>query len=648
MKNNKFLRLMATMLSVSILASGFAAEPIQAKVKLPDLRNINLSKKEKIGIGVGVPSGTAVVIGIGIIGKMIHNHNKRKNVSKKAPSSSDDMKEWEDNFWDILVGEFKNVVDVDEDLADWAKENYPELENKLSQVKPRGDSVVVINCRDARQALLINVPDMRGLVTTIGEIQNIIRWLRQARENSQKLPNLPLPQLTVEVKKKRDVHGAPHTVDVADGVNSKIRQDLLTRAQSLKSHKNSGQGGKAFTNNWEQLCYLLGSAENVNWVQTNYPEWVSRLSNSSGYGQICQPNDYTRGDKHKTKLETDDYENFALMSIAYSLLLAKAENYCADDPKNNELIVGRPTISFKPSSEGDKNARRAKIKVLDEDILCCAQKHFDEWGLKDKKIGFLNAGDPYDPNGFLPNRGCALEEYLSMNTTLVRDLSHKEFRKAANSWDGKGFYTTRGEFPPVVNSGSWDKKHRRYVYEDFSSASDRLFGTGEFADAHRDFFHERGIMSKNVRLIRPLGSTVWKHPIEQFSNFDVTSQKLADKAFCVLSIAGLEDRSGTVIMDPTYREKWKEITKKQCRFALEAFIREGVRVPFLCAFSAGCFGGSATIVAECFRELLIDEGYADAFDTVVFPIIGGQDPLNGRSGNIWAFRKEFLTPIPAQ
>ena len=67
---------------------------------------------------------------------------------------------------------------------------------------------------------------------------------------------------------------------------------------------------------------------------------------------------------------------------------------------------------------------------------------------------------------------------------------------------------------------------------------------------------------------------------------------------------------------------------------MKGFIREGVKVPFLCAFGAGAFGGKASMVAECWRELLIDEGYIHYFDYVVFPI-GYSD------SNCQAFKSAF-------
>ncbi len=352
-------------------------------------------------------------------------------------------------------------------------------------------------------------------------------------------------------------------------------------------------------------------------------------------------------ERHYSRIKKDSfYENYALMNLAHSLRLAKAENYDAGSEKNNELMSGKASIdeTMLETVDGDTDEhkkiigeRLGKVIVEDEDILRSAQRHFDDLGLKDKKFGFLNAGDPYDPNGFLPNHGSALEEYLSMNTTLCRDLSHKKFRREGDTAPD-AFYTEREKaFPPVVEFPKRDPKTGGYYY-DTNGAWDRLTGAG------RNFYHERGLMSKNVYLTRNLGdcsksyhdddTSPWKNPTKRYDDFDVDRENgLGSKPFCVLSIAGLEDRSGTLLKKggdghtaEEYRQKWREITMKQCEFVLRAFIKEKVQVLFLCAFGAGCFGGLASIVADCFRELLIRKGYINYFDKVVFPI--GYDKRN--------------------
>jgi len=404
---------------------------------------------------------------------------------------------------------------------------------------------------------------------------------------------------------------------------SEIKKDLLKKASKIK------EGSKCFATTWDGLCFLLGKNA-TEFVKENYPEWEERLSKIDHYKNW-------RGYR---------YECYALMSMAFSLRLAVLENYKHDDKKNNELLFGK-NLSLKninlKSCNNNNNLRKERLKkviVEDNDILRSAHKFILNHPGFNFRIGVLSAGDPYEPNGFLPNRGSALEEYLSMITTSIYGLSGKEFRIGKGN---QGFYTTRSAFPPIC---TW------YEKPTIENIRERLVGPG------RDFYHERGIMSRNVRLIRNLGDCIknnyksdssfsWNRPGETFAEFNPPKDGLGNTKFCILSIAGLEDRSRSILdtfgsypidpkkpKGPTIRDIWKAITKKQCEFVLKAFIAEGVKVVFLCAFGAGCFGGKASIVAKCFRELLIDEGYIDYFDYVVFPI--GYD-----ENNFEAFKAEF-------
>lgn len=392
----------------------------------------------------------------------------------------------------------------------------------------------------------------------------------------------------------------------------KIIEDLKKKAPEIqKASKN--QDYSKFKTTWEGLSYLLGE-DATKFVEENYPEWKERLSKNS----------------YKNWQYYYGYESFALMSMAFTLRLAALKKYQHDDIKNNELLLGEnlPNFTLKPcNNDGNiRKKRLEKVIVEDNDILRSAHKFLLNHPGLNVKIGFLNAGDPYEPNGFLPNHGSALEECLSMNTTLVRDLSGKEFRKDQGK---QGFYTTRQNFPPVCDGDTSP------TIED---VRERQIGSG------RSFYHQRGIMSRNVRLIRNLGDcnkNDYKHdssfpfefPNKHFDEFNPPKDGLGAIKFCILSIAGLEDRSKTVLekfgdefinandtKSPTVHQIWEKITKTQCEFVLKAFINEGVKIPFLCAFGAGCFGGKASMVAKCFKELLIDEGYVDHFDYVVFPI----------------------------
>ena len=380
--------------------------------------------------------------------------------------------------------------------------------------------------------------------------------------------------------------------------------DLRKKAQKIydASHGENTE----FKNTWEGLKYLLGE-DATKFVIKNYPEWKERLTKE-------RQSDW-KGGKSK-------HERFALMSMAYSLRLAAIENYDHSSTKNNELLIGEnlDKPEFTHCNKDDKvfKQRLNKVIVENNDILRSAHGFISEHSDLANYIGVLNAGDPYEPNGFLPNWGSVLEEYLSMTTTLVRDLSGKEFRKGKGN---QGFYTTREEFPPICGGSEKDMPSEEIIMQ-------RLTGLG------RDFYHERGIMSRNVYLIRDLGNihnNYWTDPVFPFQNpdkyltkFNPSKDGIGSVKFRILSIAGLEDRSRMILKkygkDTQIYKKWKEITKKQCEFVLKAFIHEGVRVPFLCAFGAGAFGGKASMVAECWRELLINEGYIERFDYVVFPI----------------------------
>lgn len=407
---------------------------------------------------------------------------------------------------------------------------------------------------------------------------------------------------------------------------AEIIKDLRNKSQKICDASSSKGKSNELTNTWKGLEFLLGK-DATKFVKENYPEWENRLTND------CESN--WRGNDSR-------YERFALMSMAYSLRLASIENYDHSSDKNNELLfgenLGKPKL--KHCNKGDEffKQRLKKVIVEDNDILRSAHGFILKYSKFADCVGVLNAGDPYEPNGFLPNRGSVLEEYLSMTTTLVRDLSGREFRKDVGK---QGFYTTRKNFPPICN---FDEQvpSKEVIMK-------RLTGTG------RDFYHERGIMSRNVHLIRDLGNLLYndyqsdpnfpfRSPYKYLTEFNPPKNGIGNVKFRILSIAGLEDRSGSILdtygKNTDIYKNWEKITKKQCEFVLKAFIKEGVKVPFLCAFGAGAFGGKASMVAQCWRELLIDEGYIDYFDYVVFPI-----GYNGKSGNYDAFRKEFENKI---
>ena len=397
---------------------------------------------------------------------------------------------------------------------------------------------------------------------------------------------------------------------------AEIIKDLRDKSQKIWD-ASFGKSNE-LKNTWEGLKSLLGE-DATKFVEENYPEWKNRL---------------TKDRQSNWRGNNSNHERFALMSMAYSLRLAAMEKYKHDDPQNNELLLGenldKPKLTNCIKDDEKFKERLKKVIVEDNDILRSAHGFILKHPEFAHCVGVLNAGDPYEPNGFLPNYGSVLEEYLSMTTTLVRDLSGREFRKGVGN---QGFYTTRDDFPPICG---WENVPSEKVI------MQRLTGTG------RDFYHERGIISRNVHLIRNPGNLnnnyksdpnfPFSNPDQYLTQFNPPKNGIGNVKFRILSIAGLEDRSKSILdkygKGTQIYETWKKITKKQCEFVLKAFRKEGVKVPFLCAFGAGAFGGKASMVAQCWRELLIDEGYIDHFDYVVFPI-GYSD------SNCQAFKSAF-------
>lgn len=628
MKNKVLSKLVSFVLSASTLVSCFSVAPSYAKSKL------TLSKEAKIGVGVGAGilgagllAGTLLILKYGSIDSdkdtgENKNESKSSDVSgerKQTNTSQSDVpiaqkpnvNAKERNMWKILENNL-------EENAEWVGNTYPALKENFSKIV-LGSDVPNIKITFIFNDGTCHPTEFEFCVKNVEETTKKLGVVAKQLLVYKRRSVDKLPKIQIQVGERSFCSAAvpsPTPIKADDySTPEGIQESLARRAEDFKKLDESEKKSR-FENNWGQLCYFLGSQENIDWVEENYPEWKERMSKgdflSPDYPTICGTN----------------LESFSLISIAYSLLSAKAEGYNPADKRNNELIVGMPDISGaeaeveRPSGTSEEvNATRCKkVEVLPEDILCCAHEHFYEWSLKDKKIGFLNAGDPYDPNGFLPNNGSVLEEYLSNMTTLIRDLSYKAFRRGSEGCVNGGFYDTRENFPPVVCFG----RNRSDPWK-------RLTGEG------RDFYHERGIMSKKVRLMRPIDKDVWRNYGPNLYNFSVDSGGLYDKEFCVLSIAGLEDRSKLLLCDGygehsavDYRTEWKKITKKQCEFVLKSFIKEGVRVPFLCPFGAGAFGGSSLLVVQCFYELLIEEGYADYFDKVVFPVLYGADSITGK------------------
>ena len=64
--------------------------------------------------------------------------------------------------------------------------------------------------------------------------------------------------------------------------------------------------------------------------------------------------------------------------------------------------------------------------------------------------------------------------------------------------------------------------------------------------------------------------------------------------------------------------------------------KENVQVLILGAWGCGAFHNNPNNVAQCFKTVLADYGYAKYFDNICFAIYGGED-----GKNITAFRNCF-------
>lgn len=64
-----------------------------------------------------------------------------------------------------------------------------------------------------------------------------------------------------------------------------------------------------------------------------------------------------------------------------------------------------------------------------------------------------------------------------------------------------------------------------------------------------------------------------------------------------------------------------EVMKKRCRRILEVCLSNDIKTIVLGAFGCGVFGNKAENISEIFRKLIVDEGYGEYFDKIIFAIM---------------------------
>lgn len=456
----------------------------------------------------------------------------------------------------------------------------------------------------------------------------------------------PLPaELDKLVLAKNLVEGSPEYAAAVESINAdlKRRRSIVWSACTNNGfYVDEKSIQRRFGSVWEALKYLLVSDDIIEYVENNYPEWRIRLSPGGEYNRWVQEENGRR---------CGTYQCMQLMSIAYVLRLAALVNYHPVNSNNicvykkEALEANVPDLKPLDTCEDSDSVRKKRLKkviVEDNDILRSAHRFLlnNPEYCRNGAIGVLNAGDRRLTSGCIPGWGCALEEYLATMTTLLSDISYEAVIAGQSESDDSVFYN-RG-FEAVCGFKDW-----RLTSDELLERA-RKYLTGKIMP---EGFYDV-LVSKNVRLIRGLGnvnarygcdpSFPFNNPTKKdyISDFSPPKDGLGSISFSVVSVGGLEDRSnqinilgGGVLRNygeqpvcvsnsdlGTIRGKWAEITEKQCELVLIVFILLGVKVPFLCAFGAGAFGGDAELVAKCWYKVLITKGYIDYFDKVVFPI----------------------------
>ena len=189
--------------------------------------------------------------------------------------------------------------------------------------------------------------------------------------------------------------------------------------------------------------------------------------------------------------------------------------------------------------------------------------------LNNKKTAILNMANRYAPGGGVVHGTTAQEEDLCRYTTLYRHLIEK-------------------------NDVYEHNLNQELQYVRIKDDQDLDFYPGK----------ERGFYTRGVQQIRP-------------SDGDPQLGKFYDgPIFDVISVAAPHFEN----LSESISKAYEDCVYKQLKFILDMAVKEDVKILELGALGCGAFGGDPEVVAEQYRKLLIDEGYADYFDAVIFPI----------------------------
>ncbi|MBT5540846.1 MAG: hypothetical protein HOK20_04555, partial [Alphaproteobacteria bacterium] len=78
---------------------------------------------------------------------------------------------------------------------------------------------------------------------------------------------------------------------------------------------------------------------------------------------------------------------------------------------------------------------------------------------------------------------------------------------------------------------------------------------------------------------------------------------------------------------PLGSQQYIKNTRAKIRAILASTADQGIRNIVIGAIGTGAFGNPQTIVAQAYKEVLFDEGFASLFDNIVFVQFGNVSPV---------------------
>lgn len=225
-----------------------------------------------------------------------------------------------------------------------------------------------------------------------------------------------------------------------------------------------------------------------------------------------------------------------------------------------------------------------KIKVDEPDVLVIedttfhAAQHYAMNG--DRKVAVLNFANAFSPGGGVVNGAMAQEECLCRSSNLYESLTMPYILKHYYKWNSKNI-GDRGTDAVIYSPGV------------------TVFKTDDEIPERMESWFQVDVLT----CAAPYYDAGKKRPIS--------------------------------------REELQQIFTARIKNILEVAAANHVDILVLGAFGCGAFRNPPELVAEAFRELLVDKGYGRFFEKTVFAI----KKNNGKNQNLSAFTKTFGTGL---